>query len=151
MKNEETPQHSSIKKRAVASPSVPIQFFARSPSIHVESSVAVKRCDVMLNRIKQLMTKITAPIQNRVISALDMPSSDAVLASSPLMSFQNFFVLSRRPFEESWAFLLLTFFVVFLSVLLCTIRVKWILLCKFKGKKRKRGVFEVFFINFVLE
>ena len=81
MKNEETPQHSSIKKRAVASPSVPIQFFARSPSIHVESSVAVKRCDVMLSRIKQLITKITAPIQNRVISALDIPSSAVVFTS----------------------------------------------------------------------
>lgn len=43
IKNDATPQQSSIKKRAIDSPNVPIQLCARSPSHQEESAMAVKR------------------------------------------------------------------------------------------------------------
>jgi hypothetical protein len=126
MQNEATPQHSSIKKRAVLKPSVPIQFLALSPSIHVESSTAVNKCDAMLRSTKLLTRKIIAPVQKRVISALDIPSSSVMSGwVTGLLLLKKDFIRAKKPTEVDGVeetFLVFVFFVVFFSFFVFAIR-----------------------------
>jgi hypothetical protein len=120
MKMDAIPQHSSMKKCAVASPKVPIQLCAFSPSTQVESSITVKGCDKMLKKTKALIRKIIAPTQNLVISALGMPSGLFESAADSLIR-KKLRTLPKNPvFFSSICFALL-FLLVFLSFLLFAI------------------------------
>jgi hypothetical protein len=136
MNMDDTPQHWSMKNLAVDKPKVPIQLWARSPSTQAESSVAVKRWETRLSKMKLLITNSIAPMQKRVISALDissLASEDGILLK-PLHRLRIF--CKNDVVDFIWD-LFCPFLTVFLSVLLFAISLVWDFFCKFSGKKRK--------------
>ena len=145
IKKDDTPQHWSMKKRAVESPRVPIQFCARSPARHVESSMAVNRWEVMLKSMKQLTRNIMAPMQKRVISACDIPSESSV-DESPFMSCQNLNILLHKLSCTGALVLLSAFLPAFLLFFVFAIR---FILKKSNAKlveKKVKGNYLTFFL-----
>ena len=81
-------------------------------------------------------------MQNLVISALGIPSGSSVAGVSlPIFLLRRCFTLPQKLSFKGCLVLFLGFLVVFFSVLLFAIRFYRILLCKFSGKKNKRGCY----------